>query len=89
MDPVSLFVRAGAVYNQIKVNGESGILLYDFGRGFGFQFATGIRIGLGSSWNLNFGIKLNSTIKKYVIDDIPSNLNLNLLLMQVSIIKRF
>jgi len=68
MEPVSLFVRAGAVYNHIEVDGESGILLYDFGLGFGFQFATGIRIELGSSWNLNFGIKLNSTIKKYVIE---------------------
>ncbi|MBP1631156.1 MAG: hypothetical protein H6Q15_2049 [Bacteroidetes bacterium] len=89
MEPVSLFVRAGAVYNHIEVDGESGILLYDFGRGFGFQFATGIGVGLSSDWNLNFGIKLNSIIKKTVIEDISSNLNLNLLLVQISIIKRF
>jgi hypothetical protein len=89
VDPVSLFVRAGAVYNHIEVDGESGILLYDFGQGLGFQFATGIGIGLNSNWNVNFGIKLNSIIEKAVIEDISSNRNLNFLLIQVSIIKRF
>ena len=89
MEPVSLFVRTGAVYNHIEVDGESGILLYDFGRGFGFQFATGIGVVLSPNWNLNFGIKLNSIIKKTVVEDISSNQNINILLMQVCIIKRF
>lgn len=89
MEPVSLFFRAGTVYNHIEVDGESGILLYDFGRGFGFQFATGIGVGLSSNCNLNFGIKLNSIIEKAVIEDISSSRNLNFLLIQLSIIKRF
>jgi opacity protein-like surface antigen len=55
--PFAYFLKAGAIYNHVKVEDSTAEIVSDSGHGFGFQVETGLSFSVSDSWHLTPGIK--------------------------------
>lgn len=87
--PLSLFARAGAIYNHIEVENETGDITADSGHGWGWRAGLGLDIDLGSDWHLKPGIKFQQLSRELTIESETTEVDLSYLGINVGIAKRF
>ncbi|MEE4178513.1 MAG: outer membrane beta-barrel protein [Bacteroides sp.] len=87
--PVSVFFRAGALYNHIEVENAAGDIIADTGHGFGWQLAAGVDLKLGKNWSLTPGLKFNHLSGDVELDNEITTINQNYLSLRVGLLKRF
>ncbi|RHJ95100.1 porin family protein [Parabacteroides bouchesdurhonensis] len=88
--PISLYARAGALWNHIEIEDADGSLIKDSKHGLGYQLATGVYIPIGKNWSVNTGLKYNSLVRHDIdFSDYRSTLNLKYLSLRIGIIKMF
>ncbi len=87
--PLAYYLRGGVLYNHIETENNVGDIIHDTKHGFGFQFAGGVDINLGSNWSLTPGLKFNSLMKDIDVDGTTNQFHLNYLSLRIGILKKF
>ncbi|MBN2683108.1 MAG: porin family protein [Bacteroidales bacterium] len=87
--PLSLFLRAGGLYNHIEIENNTGDIVGDTGHGFGFQIASGIDYSFGKNWSITPGLKFNHLNKGVVVEGVTTNLIHNYIALRIGILKKF
>lgn len=85
---VSLFLRAGGLYNHIETE-EGNNIIHDTRHGLGYQVACGVTIPMGSHWILVPGIKFNSLSRTNLSGDEEIQRDYQYLQLRVGIIRHF
>lgn len=86
---LSIYLRAGMLYNHIEIENEDGDITHDTGHGPGFQFAAGIDYPLGKNWSITPGIKFNSLSNETTRESVTTEIDHNYLSFRIGILKRF
>ncbi len=87
--PLSLYLRAGALYNHIEIENEEGDIINNSGHGWGWQVAGGVDIRLSEKVSLTPGVKLNSLRRDIIFDGTARELKHNYLSFRIGLLKRF
>ncbi len=89
ISPVSIYVRAGGLYNHIELENHDDNTILNTGHGLGWQVAGGVDVPLGRNWSLTPGVKFNSLSRKITIEEVTTKLVLNYFQLRVGILKKF
>lgn len=87
--PLSLYLRAGALYNHIEIEDEGGDIINNSGHGWGWQAAGGVDIKLSDKVSLTPGVKFNSLNRDVIFEGQARELKQNYLSFRVGLLKRF
>jgi|AntRauTorckE5430_2_1112549.scaffolds.fasta_scaffold17827_2 hypothetical protein len=86
---INYYLRAGALYNHLEVEDDSGEIIDDTGHGWGIQAAAGVDIPIGSKWSLTPGVKFHALDRSLDNGGQINNLDLRYLSARVGLRKRF
>jgi len=86
---IRYFLRAGALYNHLEVEDESGEIIEDTGHGWGWQAAAGLDIPIGEKWSLTPGLNFHALNRDMDANGQVRNLNLRYLSARIGIEKKF
>ncbi len=86
---LSYYVRAGALYNHIETEDNSGDIVHDSKHGFGYQLAGGLDINIGKNWSLTPGIKFNSLSRDTKIEGVSKQLDYQYISARIGIMRKF
>ena len=87
--PLSVYLRAGLLYNHIEIENKEGDITHDTGHGPGFQIAAGIDYPLGKNWSITPGIKFNSLSNETIREGDTTEIDHSYLSLRIGILKRF
>ena len=86
---ISYYLRAGALYNHLEIEDDSGEIIDDTGHGWGLQAAAGIDIPIGRKWSLTPGVKFHALNRGLETGGQTKDLNLRYLSARMGIKKQF
>jgi len=86
---ISYYLRAGALYNHLEVEDESGEIIDDTGHGWGVQAAAGFDIPIGAKWSLTPGLKFHALNRDLDTAGQPRDFNLRYISARIGIEKKF
>jgi long-subunit fatty acid transport protein len=73
----SYLARAGAVYNHIEIENNSGSFAADTGHGFGWQVAAGVDYEFAPNLALRPMLRYHSLSRDITVENVSTELNLN------------
>jgi hypothetical protein len=86
---IRYYLRAGALYNHLEVEDNSGEIIGDTGHGWGVQAAAGVNIPIGGKWSLTPGVKFHALNRDLDTGATVTGLDLRYLSARVGIRKDF
>jgi opacity protein-like surface antigen len=86
---VSYLIRAGGIYNHIEVENNDGDNIGDSGHGLGWEIGAGIKVDLGSNWNLRPQLGYRALSRDIEIGNTTTDVDLNYISFGVGIAKMF
>lgn len=86
---ISYYLRAGALYNHLEVEDDSGEIIDDTGHGWGVQAAAGVDLPIGGKWSLTPGVKFHALNRDLDTGGQTTDLNLRYVSARIGIKKRF
>lgn len=77
------WVRAGATYNHIEIEGEDGEMVADSGHGIGWEAGAGISFAVSDGLRLTPGVRYRALSRDLEIDDVTIDVDLEYLAAEV------
>lgn len=86
---IHYYLRAGALYNHLEIEDNSGDLIHDTEHGWGLQAAAGVSIPIGGKWSLTPGVKFHALSRDLDTGGKTTDLDLRYLSARIGIRKQF
>jgi opacity protein-like surface antigen len=86
---VAVLVRAGGTYDHIELENDAGDSFGDSGHDLGWEVGGGIVVPIGDAWRLTPGIRYRSLSTSVDVLEVPVDLDLSYVAVDVGVAWRF